>query len=94
MLQSVCHVVGHGANHFAFHFHNTADIHCVIEDVHYAIEGAFLALQQWIPDMVLSEFEITATPVWIRMLDMPLEYLYTPYITKLEQNVGILWLLI
>ncbi|KAF7150605.1 hypothetical protein RHSIM_Rhsim02G0226500 [Rhododendron simsii] len=81
-------VEGRSDNFYVFHFRNEVDLHFAISRGPWSLRGALLALDYWRNFMALGRAWVKRLAVWVRLVNLPLEYLTVEAATLLGRAVG------
>ncbi|KAI7998068.1 Uncharacterized protein LOK49_LG10G02488 [Camellia lanceoleosa] len=72
-LEGSVHVYGRSKNHYVFLFERVGDMHRIVDNGPYAIQGVLLIVDYWKPDWVLDRLIFDKMMVWVQLYGLPLE---------------------
>ncbi|KAI8004367.1 Uncharacterized protein LOK49_LG08G00945 [Camellia lanceoleosa] len=72
-LEGSVHVYGRSKNHYVFLFERAGDMHRIIDNGPYAIQGALLIVDYWKPDLILDRLLFDKMMIWVQLYGLPLE---------------------
>lgn len=87
-LQGSVQVIRKENNIYIFQFSNCEDQEFLLGEKVLAVKSRILFLQQWKPDMNLSELKVEKVPLWFQFWGLPLEYYCTEVATQLGNMAG------
>ncbi|KAI8027959.1 Uncharacterized protein LOK49_LG02G03555 [Camellia lanceoleosa] len=87
-LEGSVHVYGRSKNHHVFLFECIRDMHRIVDNGPYAIQGALLIVDYWKPDLVLDRLIFDKMMVWVQLYGLPLECFIEEARFRLGRAVG------
>ncbi|KAI8024394.1 Uncharacterized protein LOK49_LG03G03155 [Camellia lanceoleosa] len=72
-LEGSVHVYARSKNHFVFLFERIGDMHRIVDNGSYVIQGALLIVDCWKPNLVLDRLIFDKMMVWVQLYGLPLE---------------------
>ena len=74
---------------FLFKFRTKEGMDVVLESGPWMVNNKPISVQKWSPDMHMQKIEPSKLPVWVKMVDIPLEAWSVEGITALASSLGI-----
>ncbi|GMP72983.1 hypothetical protein CsSME_00030847 [Camellia sinensis var. sinensis] len=59
------HVYSRNKNHYVFLFESAGDMHRIVDNGPYAIQGALLIVDYWKPDLILDRLLFDKMMIWV-----------------------------
>ncbi|KAL7213410.1 hypothetical protein ACSBR2_016017 [Camellia fascicularis] len=87
-LQEDFNVIDLGNNYFLFKFSSLEDCAHVYSGGPWVIMDHYLTVRKWEPDFKASEAFETTTAVWVRFLELPIEYFQEKVLYTIAQQIG------
>ncbi|GMQ06130.1 hypothetical protein CsSME_00050837 [Camellia sinensis var. sinensis] len=87
-LEGSVYVYGRSKNHYVFLFERVGDMHRIVDNGPYAIQGALLIVDYWKPDLVLDGLIFDKILVWVQLYGLPLECFTEEAGVRLRRAVG------
>ncbi|KAI7983960.1 hypothetical protein LOK49_LG15G00962 [Camellia lanceoleosa] len=87
-LEGSVPVYGRSKNHYVFLFERVGDMHRIVDNGPYAIQGALLIVDYWKPDLVLDRLIFDKMLVWVQLYGLPLECFTEEAGVRLGRAVG------
>ncbi|KAI8031189.1 hypothetical protein LOK49_LG01G01379 [Camellia lanceoleosa] len=87
-LEGAVHVYGRSKNFFVFLFERVGDMHRIVDNGPYAIQGALLVVDYWKPELVLDRLIFDKMLVWVQLYGLPLECFTAEAGFRLGRAVG------
>lgn len=81
-----CIDVGH--DYFLIKFELQADLESVLRGGPWFVRSQFLAIRQWEPGFIASSATFPSVAVWVRLLELPIEYYEPIMLRKIGQSIG------
>ncbi|KAI7999827.1 hypothetical protein LOK49_LG09G00530 [Camellia lanceoleosa] len=87
-LEGFVYIYGRNKNHYVFLFERVGDMHRIINNGPYAIQGALLIVDYWQQDLVLDRLVFNKLMVWVQLYRLPLECFTEEAGVRLGRAVG------
>ncbi|XP_047252150.1 uncharacterized protein LOC107841639 [Capsicum annuum] len=77
-----------GSDYFIVQFLKKENLQTTLQKVSWFINGAFLSVRKWHPNVAASEANETVSAIWIRLPELPTEYYDHSILTKIGSKLG------
>ena len=82
-------MVGKANNNYVIHFNNAHDLHFIWQHGSWSLKGAFMAMDIWRPNIVLSVVNLPIILIWVQLWGLPLKYQILIVVQCLTQTMGV-----
>lgn len=87
-LQGSVRVRGKAGSNYIFEFDNIADMQFLAEEGPWAVQNKLLMLDYWVPNLILTQHQVTECPIWVQIWGLPLEHLSTANAVNIGSLIG------
>ncbi|XVE97790.1 hypothetical protein REPUB_Repub03eG0049200 [Reevesia pubescens] len=77
-----------GRDFYLLNFHNDENLNYVLPHGPWFINGHFLTMRKWEPNFRASETSFSSVAIWIRLLELPVEYFDAEILKKIGKCIG------
>ena len=88
-IRGLVTVVGRDSHFYLIHFEMIEDLNHACKEGPWAMDGAFLILEKWRPNLVLNRLQLNFVSLWVQFHGLPLEYHYPELAESMGQMIRI-----
>ena len=82
-------VIGRDSFFYLIHFKVLEDLNHFCSERPWAVDGAFLVLEKWRPNLVLNRLQLNFVSLWVQLHGLPLEYQHPELAKCMGKIMGI-----
>ena len=82
-------VIGHDSFFYLIHFEVLEDLNHFCSERPWVVDGAFLILEKWRPNLVLNRLQLNFVSLWVQLHGLPLKYQHPELAECMGKIMGI-----
>ncbi|KAL8492508.1 hypothetical protein ACS0TY_023913 [Phlomoides rotata] len=89
-LRGNLNLIPHSKGYYTTRFSSLEDCDCVFRRRHWVLQPGAIRLQHWVQDFNSNKVYTSLAQVWVRLTDLPMEYLHPGILNAIASALGTL----